>query len=130
MLAAIAAVLGLLAPQAHAGPVPAVELGLRTTAGADEALAGGGARLYRAQPEVLVGAHPAAHLDLIAGGGLGPAYVVRPPGGAVDLTVSGTLGLRFPVEGANVLVTARAEALTRGGAAVTLHLGLSLDRVR
>jgi hypothetical protein len=131
MVPAVAAVLALLAPPpvpAYVGAEPAIELGLRTTAGLDQALAGEGARLYRAQPELVLGVRSAPHLDILAGGGVGPVYVVRPAGGVVDLTVSATLGLHFQMmEGANVLALARAEALAGGGVALTLHVRLSFD---
>ncbi len=103
---------------------------MRTAAGSDEALAGAGVRIFRAHPEILVGVHHGPHLDLFAGVGAGAAYLVRPPRGVVDLTVSGTLGLRVPMEGANLLATARAEALAGGGAVVTLRLQLSFGRFR
>jgi hypothetical protein len=128
---ALAGLLALLAPwPAFAQDRPAVKLGLRLTAGADEALASGGARLYRAQPGIAIGVRPARHLDIVAGAGVGAAYVVRPPRGGVELAMSGMLGVRFPVEGANVLATARVEAVTGSGAAVSLHLETSFDRAR
>jgi len=129
MVPPLVAVLALLAPPVgHAGEKPAIELGVRTAAGPEETLASRGARLYLATPEIMLGVRASAHLDVLAGCGAGAAVLVRPSGGVVDLTASGTLGVRLRGKGANLLALARAEGLAGGGAAIGFHLQLSFDR--
>ncbi len=101
---------------------PTIKLGLRTGGVLDQVLTGANARLYRAQPEVLLGFRPADHATLLIGGGAGPAYFVGPSAGAVDLTLSGALGLHVSVGGADLLAIVRAEAAMRGAAAVTFDV--------
>jgi hypothetical protein len=118
------------------GPfAPSVTLNLRAAAGHDEALLGPLSTFYRAQPELLFGLRPAAHLALFAGGGLGAAYLVpdaREHGMTEGpaFTLSGALGARFPWEGVPVTATARAEAVGGRGMAVTFDLALALADVR
>lgn len=128
-LAAVLAVLELAPSLTRAVPSPAIGLSFRTATGLDERLAGPDTALYRAQPEILVDL-PSGRLDVFAGGGVGPAYVVRPKGRGegVGVTVSGAAGLRFPLEGAKVLAMARAEGLGGGGMAITFDLQMSFDR--
>jgi hypothetical protein len=132
----VAAVLALLAtatvpPAPEPYLTPAFGLGVRAAAtGLDEALAGPGGRVYRAQPEILFGFRAGEQVDVVAGGAVGPAYLVRVRGPrsdtrSVDLTASGALGLRFPAGGTTVLATARAEAITGGVVAVTFDLRMS-----
>jgi hypothetical protein len=124
-LAAVLAVLGMLTPPPPTEPIRMVEVSMRTTTGLDLSLVGPQARLYRAQPEIMLRIRPSGGLAVLAGGGLGPALVVRGPLGRVDLSVSGAVGVRFPVGGTTVSALTRAESVV--GGATTLSLAVQLS---
>lgn len=111
---------------------PPMGLSFRVVTAADERLAGPSTSVYRAQPEILMGFRPAPHLDVFVGGGVGPAYVVRPAGrgDGVRVTASGEVGLRFPVDGTTVRAMARIEGLGGGGVAITLDVQMREGRRR
>ncbi len=114
---------------------PSVTLELRAAAGRDEARLGPVATFYRAQPELQVGFRPVTKLELFAGTGLGPAYVV-PDFGARGIapgptfSLSGALGARFPWERVPVSVVTRSESVRGLGTAVMLVLALYLSAKR
>ena len=100
----------------------------RAGSGLDGALAGKGGRLYRLQPELVIGLRPQDHVEVYAGGGVGPAYLVRSSGGGVAASVSGVVGLRLLGRGDRALsLLGRAEGVAGGGAALSLDLHLSFD---
>jgi hypothetical protein len=127
---AVLAVLELVRWPARAELDPPIGLSFRAATGLDDRLGGPGTSVYRAQPEILLGLHRTPDLDVFAGGGVGPAYVVRPPGRGegFSVTASGTVGLRFPVDGARVLAIARVDGLGGGGVTITVDLQLTFDR--
>jgi hypothetical protein len=110
---------------------PPLLFSLRTEAGLGGALAGRGGTLYRGQPEVVVGFH-VDRVDVLGGGGLGPAYLVRAKGGPSGFATSASaaLGVRLPVLGSSLGVLGRVEVVAGGGVAVTLDVGLSFDHGR
>jgi hypothetical protein len=113
---------------------PSVTVELRAAAGHDEALLGPVETFYRAQPELLFGLRPIAHLAVFAGGGVGAAYLVPDAGehgtaARPTVTLSGVLGARFPWERVPVTAVTRAESVRGGGTAVTLSLALALADV-
>ncbi len=110
---------------------PALWLCMRTTAGPEGALAGRGGRVFRAQPEIVLAVRPVGPLELFVGAGVGPAYLVRSPGGGLQPSASGVIGLRVPVQGALLLTfLTRAEVVAGGGAAITLDLRVGFGRRR
>lgn len=117
--------LGLL--PALVEPRPALWVSMRTGGGFDGALAGGG-RLYRLQPEVIVGLLTRPGFEVYAGAGLGPAYLVRSNGRGVQPSASGVLACRFSVQGGHTLsFLARAEGVAGGGGAVSFDVRLTFD---
>lgn len=121
---------------AGTGPLtPSVTLELRGAIGGDEALLGPRASGYRAQPEVQLGLHPASDLEIFGGGGLGAAYV-QPAAGVPGLpagptlSISGALGVRFPLSRVTVSAIARTESVRGYGTAVTLDLALAFSEGR
>lgn len=127
---AVLALLELVRWPARAELGPPIGLSFRAVTGLDERLGGPGTSVYRAQPEILLGLRRTSDLDVFAGGGVGPAYVVRPPGRGEGLgvTASGAVGLRFPVDGAKVLATARVDGLGGGGVTIMVDFQFSFDR--
>ncbi len=114
---------------------PSVVLELRAAAGHDEALLGPLAMFYRTAPELQLGIHPVPRLELFAGGGLGPAYVVPDLGAhgmsaGPTFSLSGALGARFPWERVPVSAVARAESVRGYGTALTFDLALNLAAKR
>jgi hypothetical protein len=106
---------------------PTLWVSTRTGTGPDGALAGKGGRLYRLQPEVVLGFRAFDRVEVYTGAGLGPVYLVRSSGGGVVPSASGVLGLRLLMRGdPAVSVLARAEAVAGGGAAVSFDLHLTL----
>jgi hypothetical protein len=107
---------------------PVLWVSTRTGTGPDGALAGKAGRLYRLQPEVVIGFRARDRVEVYAGAGVGPVYLVRSSGGGVVPSASGVLGLRLLTGGDHaVSVLARAEAVGGGGAAVSFDLRLSFD---
>jgi hypothetical protein len=116
-----------------AGPYePTFTFEVRGTAGHDESLFGPFLSAYRAAPEILFNIRPEPNLEIFAGGGAGPAYVVPDPRAPVwvaarsAIAFSGALGARFPFQGAAVYAAARAEAVDGYGAAVMLRFAIDL----
>ncbi|MFT3776529.1 MAG: hypothetical protein QM820_65140 [Minicystis sp.] len=111
---------------------PSVSFVLRGAAGRDDALVGPTLRAYRAAPEIVFVLRPAPRVEIFAGGGAGPAYLVQEPGAPVlfpestVLAISASLGARFPWQGVPVTALARAESVCGHGSAVMLRLALDL----
>jgi hypothetical protein len=127
-LAAVLALLEMLQLPAGPEPGPGVRVGMRAAAGPDSGLRGPATRVYRAQPEVMLCARQSDRVDLFAAGSAGPALVVRgPSNGAVDVSLSGALGVRVRLPEATVVTMLRAETVASGGPTVTLALQLSFD---
>lgn len=111
---------------------PSLLLELRAAAGHDDALLGPVTSFYRMQPELLFGMHPAAHVEIFAGGGVGSAYVVpdyawmRGLSSGPTFTVSGALGTRFPLERLPVTAVARAQSVGGYGMALTIDVAVNL----
>jgi hypothetical protein len=114
-----------------------VSVELRALAGPSIELFGPFVTSYRAQPEILMSLVPEVGLKLVAGGGLGSAYVMsidprdfgRAPAVGdepVRLTMSGVVGAHFRWQRAPVAALLRTEAVGGAGWATTLNLGLGL----
>ena len=105
---------------------PAVWVGARAGSGVAGALAGKDGRLYRLQPEVVMGLRPRDRLELYAGAGLGPVILVRSNGREIGTSASGVLALRVLLRGGEtVSFLARAEGVGGGGAAVSFDVRVS-----
>jgi hypothetical protein len=127
-VATVLTMLGMVSPPQPAGLTQGLEVGMRTAAGLDDALVGPRARVYRAQPELMLRIRPGGGVVMLAGGGVGPALVVRGPAGHVDLSLSGAVGLRFPIAGTSVLAVTRAESVRSGATTVSLDIQLGFGR--
>lgn len=123
VMLAVAELAGLPQP---GGPRPALSFGVRTEAGPSDALAGTKGQLYRMQPEVVLALRPLDHVEVFAGAGVAPVYLVRSGGRTAGPSGSTVLGIRVPLRrGWAFAVVGRAEGVLGGGGAVSLNLQVS-----
>lgn len=107
---------------------PTLKLGVRTGGPVNQLIMA--PRFYRAQPEILFGFRPTEHATLLVGGGAGPAFSVGHSAAAVNLTMSGALGVRLSIGDAQLIAIMRAESALRGATAVTFDVRVTFGRAR
>jgi hypothetical protein len=114
---------------------PGVSLEMRALAGPELELAGRGASTYRAAPEILMSLTPDVGIKLVAGGGVGSAYVVdtdsrvRVDDDHVRVTASGVIGAHFRWQRAPIAALLRTEAMSGAGWTAILNLGLQVPGI-
>jgi hypothetical protein len=123
------------------GPTgPAASLEFRGAFGDDLALLGPAAVNYRMQPEIIGHVTPTVGARLMAGGGIGTAYVVDgvcsessgvPCDGLVqkehvELTFSGAIGVELTVARMPVFAVLRTDAIAARSWATTVELGFEI----
>ena len=111
---------------------PFLALELYGSAGEDLSLLGPDATHFRSQPVMLVGFHPSADASIYAGGGPGASLVtldpLRDPDHTTELalTAAALVGTRWTSGAYPMLIEARADAVSAGAFAASVHFIVEL----